>query len=299
MKKICLLIALALVLLLCTACDKGTWEEHYDLGMKYLSEENYEEAVVEFTAAIEIDDTKPEAFLGRAKAYAFLGDSYEQAIADFEKVIELNPKSTDAYLGLADIYRKRGNKDELNSILNKALEKVSKDDLQKVLDYVNALDLKEKQRNKILSIDGENKENLYNIEKERIMKDLKTRKKELEANLIGGVWLTRSYGNWCLNFTDENLLLECRAVPTEPWTCSYNIHYNKDNDLKNDFDISKLDKKLYLTKESLRFEDKSPTGEFFTQEIHLNNENELVVDGDVYKKYGSYEEIFKVVGLYE
>ena len=59
------------MLLLC-ACGKksGTgWQEQYDLGVRYLSEGNYEEAVIAFTAAIEIDPKRPEAFLGRGSAY--------------------------------------------------------------------------------------------------------------------------------------------------------------------------------------------------------------------------------------
>lgn len=30
-----------------------TWQEQYDLGLRYLSEGNYEEAIIAFTAAIE------------------------------------------------------------------------------------------------------------------------------------------------------------------------------------------------------------------------------------------------------
>ena len=50
MKKL-MRIAIIFVLLL-TACGKAelTWDEHYDLGMRYLSEGNYEEAILSFTA---------------------------------------------------------------------------------------------------------------------------------------------------------------------------------------------------------------------------------------------------------
>lgn len=33
----------------------ASWQEQYDLGVRYLSEGNYEEAILAFTAAIEID----------------------------------------------------------------------------------------------------------------------------------------------------------------------------------------------------------------------------------------------------
>ena len=48
--------------------------EQYDLGVRYLSEGNYEEAIVAFTAAIEIDPKRPEAYAKAAEAYEVLGD---------------------------------------------------------------------------------------------------------------------------------------------------------------------------------------------------------------------------------
>ena len=55
MKKKFLVLILTLALL--TACGKKapTWQEQYDLGIRYLSEGNYQEAILAFTAAISID----------------------------------------------------------------------------------------------------------------------------------------------------------------------------------------------------------------------------------------------------
>ena len=82
---------LAVVLLLgLAACGKSPeekWQEQYELGMKYVSEGNYEEAVLAFTAAIEID-----------------------------------PKSADAYLALADVYEAQGDAESLQAILEQGLE---------------------------------------------------------------------------------------------------------------------------------------------------------------------------------
>ena len=45
------------------ACQKQpTWQEQYDLGMRYLSESNYEEAILAFTAAIEIDPKQVDSY---------------------------------------------------------------------------------------------------------------------------------------------------------------------------------------------------------------------------------------------
>ena len=49
-KRIC--SVLLLLMLLLTGCGKSTeekWQEQYDLGMRYLNESNYEEAILAFT----------------------------------------------------------------------------------------------------------------------------------------------------------------------------------------------------------------------------------------------------------
>lgn len=66
-----------LLLLGLAACGKSPeekWQEQYDLGMKYISEGNYEEAVLAFTAALEIDPKKADTYAGLAAAYADQGD---------------------------------------------------------------------------------------------------------------------------------------------------------------------------------------------------------------------------------
>lgn len=57
-----------------------SWQEQYDLGVRYLSEGNYEEAIIAFTAAIEIDPKKPDTYIGLYEAYVAVGD-YESAQA--------------------------------------------------------------------------------------------------------------------------------------------------------------------------------------------------------------------------
>ena len=84
MKRILSLILSVCLLLGLCACggNKGemsaegglTWQEQYDLGIRYLSEGNYEEAIIAFTAAIEIDPKRPEGYLGLAEAFTDIGD---------------------------------------------------------------------------------------------------------------------------------------------------------------------------------------------------------------------------------
>ncbi|MBD5460148.1 MAG: tetratricopeptide repeat protein [Lachnospiraceae bacterium] len=54
-------------------------QEQLELGQKYLSEMNYEQAVVAFHQAIEIDPKSADAYFGLADAYAGLGE-YEAAL---------------------------------------------------------------------------------------------------------------------------------------------------------------------------------------------------------------------------
>ncbi|WP_442873531.1 tetratricopeptide repeat protein [Dysosmobacter sp.] len=41
-----------------------TWQEQYDLSVKYLSHGKYEEAIITFTSAIEVDPKQPDAYIG-------------------------------------------------------------------------------------------------------------------------------------------------------------------------------------------------------------------------------------------
>ena len=87
-KRITALLLAAILLLSLAACGaKDPWQEKYDLGMRYLNEGNYQEAVIAFEAAIEIDAKRPEAYLGAAEAY-IAADDIDAAIAILEKGYE-------------------------------------------------------------------------------------------------------------------------------------------------------------------------------------------------------------------
>ena len=110
-------LTLTLVLFLCACAQKpATWQEQYDLGVRYLSEGNYEEAIIAFTAAIEIDAGRENAYISLAEAYRMQGDydrqmetlrrGYEETGSPkLEKYIsaeELNALITDA--GYTELY---------------------------------------------------------------------------------------------------------------------------------------------------------------------------------------------------
>lgn len=60
---------------------EARWQEKYDLGVRYLSDGSYEEAVLAFTAAIEITPKQ-------ATTYSYLAESYV-AMGDFDVAFEV------------------------------------------------------------------------------------------------------------------------------------------------------------------------------------------------------------------
>ena len=166
MKRILsLLLALALTLGL-TACGDSSakWQEQYDLGQKYLADGNYEEAILAFTAAIEIDPKRAPAYVGRGDAYLGRGSDEESltaAFADFETALSLDDTNAGAYLGLAEVYIARDQFDEAMDILRRGVEKTGDQrlsdrlaelDLSKIENYANIND-----SFKSLAYDPENK----------------------------------------------------------------------------------------------------------------------------------------------
>ena len=120
MKKIWVFIIL--ILCLFTACSKSPWKEQYELGLKYLTEGNYEEAILSFTAAIEIDPKQPLIYIGRGDsyfAYDELENHFALAITDYETVLDIDEMYVDAYLRLADVYFALGDSSEALGILQK------------------------------------------------------------------------------------------------------------------------------------------------------------------------------------
>lgn len=142
------------LLLILTACLKNpTWQEQYDLGMRYLTESNYEEAILAFTAAIEMEPKNADAYFKLTDAYMAINQpeeagkillqcyqvtednpldqaislcdigiyyfekmDYERAIQVFEVTIAVEPDQADAYYYLGSIYTIKGDQEKTNQI---------------------------------------------------------------------------------------------------------------------------------------------------------------------------------------
>lgn len=139
--KKALILFVAVIL---TACGAGasTWQEHYDLGMRYLTEGNYEDAVLAFTAAIEIDDKLPDAFVGRGDAFVMwaetvsdvMEEKIELALTDFLYAINIDNKNVDTYLKAADAYLMIGDNDAAKALLEEGFDRTKDSRLQEKLD---------------------------------------------------------------------------------------------------------------------------------------------------------------------
>ena len=84
---IVIIIAVAAGVIIFNSTDGARFRKQLNLGQRYLSEMNYEEAVVAFNQAIEINPRNADAYLGLADAYIGLGDE-EAALAALKKGYE-------------------------------------------------------------------------------------------------------------------------------------------------------------------------------------------------------------------
>lgn len=101
-RMICAVLAFALVLgLVACANTEKDWQEQYDLGVRYLEDGDYEQAILAFSAAIKIDSSRPEAYVGRADAYVATGET-DKALKDYKKAKKIAERSEENYEDLIE-----------------------------------------------------------------------------------------------------------------------------------------------------------------------------------------------------
>ncbi len=134
----CLLLLMAATMLFTACASKAEKAQaKVELGQKYLTEQNYTEAVASFTEAIGLDAENIPAYMGRAEAYTAL-EQYDEAKADYttaiEKTAEQPYTQAEAYIGRAEVNETTtDNEDALNDYqsASTALDKV---DVEKITD---------------------------------------------------------------------------------------------------------------------------------------------------------------------
>ncbi len=92
-----------------------------DRGSIYLSRGEYDQAISEFTKAVEMNPKDSRAYKNRGAAYMNKGQ-YNQAISDYTKALEINPRDAEVYNARGRTYYFSGKYKESWEDLNKAEE---------------------------------------------------------------------------------------------------------------------------------------------------------------------------------
>ena len=95
--------------------------DYYYRGNFYEALGEYENAIADYTKAIELDLENASAYSNRGNAYKNLG-KYQEAITDFTKLIELNPKNSWAYHNRGYSYDALGEHEKAEADYAKAIE---------------------------------------------------------------------------------------------------------------------------------------------------------------------------------
>ncbi|KGN74548.1 hypothetical protein HR17_05290 [Porphyromonas gulae] len=94
---------------------------YHNRGDAYSKKGSYEEAIKDYSKAIELDDKYAPAYHNRGIAYCEKGWC-EEAIKDFSKAIELDDKFALTYCGRGNAYSNKGSYDEAIKDYSKAIE---------------------------------------------------------------------------------------------------------------------------------------------------------------------------------
>lgn len=117
MKKILKFLTAVILMFTLTGCASSqSYEELMALGSKAIAAENYEEAVMDYSKAIEIEPRQEDAYIQLAYAYHLLDDR-ENEIATWGTLIHEIPDVESGYINLASIYSGQGETDKALSLL--------------------------------------------------------------------------------------------------------------------------------------------------------------------------------------
>lgn len=86
-------------------------EKHNSQGDVHYEAGKYEDAIKEYTAAIELEGDNPLYYENRGWSYYKLGN-YDKALPEFNKAIQIDSGYTNAYEGRAWVYYEQGKKED-------------------------------------------------------------------------------------------------------------------------------------------------------------------------------------------
>jgi tetratricopeptide (TPR) repeat protein len=91
-----------------------------DEGLGFYSQGQYEQALVAFNSALEMDDQQPALWANLGNTYSKLNQS-DQALAAYEKAIAIAPEDPTLYQNLGGIYAAMGNADKARELYEQAV----------------------------------------------------------------------------------------------------------------------------------------------------------------------------------
>ncbi len=103
-----------------------------DLGKKYVSELDYENAIIAYEEALEIDPYCLDAYLGLSDAYMALGQP-DKAAEILQQAKNMLPESVEVYAGLARLYASQNQIDLAVSVLEEGIAVTDSDQLREML----------------------------------------------------------------------------------------------------------------------------------------------------------------------
>jgi len=102
--------------------------DHIDLGLDYLDQGQFDEAIAAFEAAIRLDPDDALAHYNLGRIY-YLQDQMEQAAAAFEEAIQIDPEMAEAHTNLGAVYRAQGKTEEAIAACETAIQLDPNDDM--------------------------------------------------------------------------------------------------------------------------------------------------------------------------
>jgi tetratricopeptide (TPR) repeat protein len=134
--KVSVFIVLALLFAFGIALAQ-TAEDHKNRAEQYYSQKAYDEAIAEYSKAIELKPDYAEAYNCRGDAYYYKG-SYDQAIYDYSRTIEINLNNPQPYESRAMAYWQKAEYDRAWVDVHKAEQLGYKVDPDFLLDLKDA-----------------------------------------------------------------------------------------------------------------------------------------------------------------
>ncbi len=119
MKKLCILIFVFLFTAFLGVNGQSA-KQSYKAGEEFLEKEKYQDAIDQYTKAIQTDPKYTNAYVQRGMAYSLL-KKYKEAGEDFERAIVFEPKEPEFYRNAAEMHFKQGADSLAFDRVNKAL----------------------------------------------------------------------------------------------------------------------------------------------------------------------------------